>query len=79
MSPFRCLVSTWIVVGTAGSGVSTLRTIGADEAAEAAKGASVVGSFGTITNVVADVQCGGSMRDGSLVHRVRGYCDAQKR
>ena len=51
----------------------------ADEAAEAAKGASVVGSFGTITNVVADVQCGGSMRDGSLVHRVRGYCDAQKR
>ena len=79
MSPFRCLVSTWIVVGTAGSGVSTLGTIGADEAAEAAKGASVVGSFGTITNVVADVQCGGSMRDGSLVHRDERLLPAMQR
>ena len=51
----RCVVSTWIVVGTAGSGLSKLGTIGADEATEAAKGTSVVGSFGTITNVVADV------------------------
>ena len=43
------------VVGTDGSGVSTQGTRRADEAAEAAKEASVVGSFGTIANVVADV------------------------
>ena len=82
-----CVVSTRIVVGTVGPGVSTLGTIGADGAEVAATGASVVGPFGTIANVGADVT-GASVtatpsgvitgdNDGST--EFEGICDAQKR
>ena len=40
-----------------------------DRSRRGRKEASVVGSFETITNVVGDVRCGGSMPDGSPVHR----------
>ena len=67
-------VSTWIVVvGTAGSGVSTPGMIGADD--EAAKG--LLQSVGTITNVVAGVA--GVCVTAHWSRKMRGYCDAQKR
>ena len=52
-----------IVVGTTG-----FPHTGNDRSRRGRKEASVVGSFGTITTVV-DSRCGGSMPDGSPVHR----------